>query len=278
MERGKTVEYKSLEYAKRIIMLYKHLCSEKKEFVLSKQLLRSGTSIGANITEAEYGISRKDFLAKMYVAFKECAETLYWLELLRSSGYLNTNEYKSFKTGCDELMKMLSAITKTTKTTTPQLLTPHSSLLTEKGFSLVEMMVALFILTIGLLSAAPLLTMTIGLEAQARSKNAAALAAQNELERLADLYRRNPASEELTIGTHQALELIEIRNPLTQNVLNRYKITWGVGELPDPRPGIDSPGRIISVSATPIPAEDVENTRPFRRKTVTINAVITTEP
>ena len=114
MECEKTVKYKSLNFAKRIIKLYKYLCNEKKEFILSKQILRSGTSIGANITEAEYGISRKDFLAKMYIAFKECAETLYWLELLHSSGYLDTNQYESIKSDCDELMKMLSAITKTT--------------------------------------------------------------------------------------------------------------------------------------------------------------------
>ena len=128
MERKKTVKYKSLEFAKRIIKLYKYLCAEKKEFVLSKQILRSGTSIGANISEAEYGISRKDFLAKMYVAFKECAETKYWLELLYSSDYLNTSEYESLVVECDELMKMLSAITKTTKNS--QLPTPNSQLLT----------------------------------------------------------------------------------------------------------------------------------------------------
>jgi len=128
VERKKTVKYKSLEFAKRIIKLYKYLCAEKKEFVLSKQILRSGTSIGANISEAEYGISRKDFLAKMYVAFKECAETKYWLELLYSSDYLNTSEYESLVVECDELMKMLSAITKTTKNS--QLPTPNSQLLT----------------------------------------------------------------------------------------------------------------------------------------------------
>ena len=122
MECKETVKYKSLNFAKRIIKLYKYLCAEKKEFILSKQILRSGTSIGANITEAEYGISRKDFLAKMYIAFKECAETLYWLELLYSD-YLDTNQYESIKSDCDELMKMLSAITKTTR---EKLLTPPS--------------------------------------------------------------------------------------------------------------------------------------------------------
>lgn len=115
MEHEKTVKFKSLEFAKRIVKLYKYLCENKKEYVLSKQLLRSGTSIGANIAEAECGISRKDFLAKMYIAFKECAETGYWLELLLSSEYITENEYNSIKTDCDELMKMLTSITKTTR-------------------------------------------------------------------------------------------------------------------------------------------------------------------
>jgi four helix bundle protein len=108
-----TVKFKSLAFAKRIVKLYKYLTDEKREFVLSKQLLRSGTSIGANIAEAECGISKKDFLAKMYIAFKECAETQYWLELLLDD-YINQTEYISIKHDCDELMKMLTAITKTT--------------------------------------------------------------------------------------------------------------------------------------------------------------------
>jgi four helix bundle protein len=115
VEREKTVKHKSVEFAKRIVRLYKHMSEGKKEFILSKQLLRSGTSIGANITEAECGASRKDFLSKMNIAYKECAETSYWLELLHSSGYLTNKEYDSIKTDCNELLKMLAAITKTTK-------------------------------------------------------------------------------------------------------------------------------------------------------------------
>ena len=144
-----------------------------------------------------------------------------------------------------------------------------------RGFSLVELMIAVFILTFGLLSAAQLLIMTMGLDALARSKSTATLAAQNELERLTDLYLRNPASGELTIGAHQAAELTEIRNPLTRNVLSRYKITWLVGNIPDPRPGIDLPGRTISVRAVPMLTESVENT--LRSKVITLNAVITAE-
>lgn len=111
------VKIKSIAFAKRIINLYKYLCDTKNEYVISKQLLRSGTSIGANITEAECGISKKEFLAKMYIAFKECAETKYWLDLLVSSEYIKENEHLSIMADCEELMKLLSSITKTTKAT-----------------------------------------------------------------------------------------------------------------------------------------------------------------
>lgn len=114
MEKENTVRYKSFEFAKRIVKLYKYMCDEQKEFVLSKQLLRSGTSIGANIAEAECGISKKDFLAKLYISYKECAETAYWIELLYTSDYIDEKAYKSIKKDCLELQKMLSSITKTT--------------------------------------------------------------------------------------------------------------------------------------------------------------------
>ncbi len=86
------VQDKSLLFAKRIVLLYRYLCEQKKEYVLSKQILRSGTSIGANIAEAQYASSRKDFLNKLYIALKETAETLYWLELLSSCEYLSSEE------------------------------------------------------------------------------------------------------------------------------------------------------------------------------------------
>lgn len=107
---------KSKGFALRIIALYKYLCDEKKEFILSKQLLRSGTSIGANIAEASCAYSSKEFLAKMYIAFKECAETAYWLELLYKAQYLNQPEFDSINADCTELQKILSSITKTMKT------------------------------------------------------------------------------------------------------------------------------------------------------------------
>ena len=106
---------KSKKFSLRIIGLYKYLSDEKKEFVLSKQLLRSGTSIGANIAEANCAISKKDFLAKMYIAFKESSETAYWLELLYGAEYLSKTEFESINLDCIELQKILSSITKTTK-------------------------------------------------------------------------------------------------------------------------------------------------------------------
>ena len=93
--------------------MYKYLCAEKKEFVLSKQILRSGTSIGANLAESEYGISDRDFLSKVYIALKESAETLYWLEILFETNYLEQTEYQSLKNDCEEILKMLKATTKT---------------------------------------------------------------------------------------------------------------------------------------------------------------------
>ena len=96
-----------------IVKLYQYLTGEKKELVMSKQLLRCGTSIGANIAEAVYGSSRKDFTTKLYIALKECAETLYWLELLHESEYLTSPMYTSLYSDCEELRKILSASTKT---------------------------------------------------------------------------------------------------------------------------------------------------------------------
>ncbi len=114
MNEGITYQ-KSKRFAVRIVKLYQYLCKDKKEYMLSKQLLRSGTSIGANIAEANCAFSEKDFLAKMYIAFKECAETEYWLELLHESEILSEQEYRSIIADCNEIKKLLSAITKTTK-------------------------------------------------------------------------------------------------------------------------------------------------------------------
>jgi four helix bundle protein len=108
---------KSMDFSVRIVRLYKFICDEKKEFVMSKQLLRCGTSIGANIYEANNGQSRKDFLAKMYIAFKEASETEYWLTLLHRTDYLTKQQGESILTDCIELKKILTAIIKSTKST-----------------------------------------------------------------------------------------------------------------------------------------------------------------
>ena len=108
------IQIKSKAFAIRIIRLYRYLIETKKEYVLSKQLLRSGTSIGANICEALCGVSKKDFLSKMHISFKECVETQYWLDLLAETDYLSKNEYDSISSDCKELRKLLSSITKST--------------------------------------------------------------------------------------------------------------------------------------------------------------------
>jgi four helix bundle protein len=106
---------KSRKFAIRIYNLYKHLCDEKHEYTLAKQLLRSGTSIGANLTEAQYSISRKEFLAKAQISLKECAETEYWLELLKETGLLLPDEYESIIKDNKELLRLLISTTKTLK-------------------------------------------------------------------------------------------------------------------------------------------------------------------
>ena len=109
------VEEKSKTFALRIIKLYKYLSFNKNETVMSHQVLRSGTSIGANIAEASGATSKKDFLAKVHISFRECSETKYWLEILHESEYLTDAEFQSIYDDCIELRKLLSSITKTTR-------------------------------------------------------------------------------------------------------------------------------------------------------------------
>ena len=109
------IEQKSFEFAVRIVNLYKHLSETKKEFVLSKQLLRSGTSIGANVAEAEQAQSKADFISKMSIALKEASETKYWIRLLASTSYLTEAESVSILNDCVELEKILVSIVKSTK-------------------------------------------------------------------------------------------------------------------------------------------------------------------
>ena len=110
------VASKSYQFALKIISLYKLLAFEKKEFVMSKQLLRSGTAIGALIKEAEHAQSKPDFLNKMNVALKEANETEYWLMLLKDSAFISEIEFNSMCFDCSELIKLLASIVKTTKT------------------------------------------------------------------------------------------------------------------------------------------------------------------
>ena len=110
------IETKSFDFAVRIVGLYKHLTQEKKEFVMAKQLLRCGTSIGANVTEAEKGQSKADFNAKMNIAMKEANETYYWLRLLRRTDYLNEKEFLSMEKDIREILAIITAICKKTNT------------------------------------------------------------------------------------------------------------------------------------------------------------------
>lgn len=106
---------KSKSFAIRIIRMYQFLTTEKKEFIISKQLLRCGTSIGANVRESIYGQSRPDFHTKLTIALKEAAETEYWLELLHETDYITKEQFTSIKNDCNEIIKILTAITKQTK-------------------------------------------------------------------------------------------------------------------------------------------------------------------
>ena len=104
------IETKSFDFGVRIVKLIQYLCEEKKEFVLSKQLLRSGTSIGANVSEAQRGQSKPDFYAKLAISLKEANETRYWIRLLHATQYLSEKEYSSLDTDINEIISILVAI------------------------------------------------------------------------------------------------------------------------------------------------------------------------
>lgn len=106
---------KSLHFAARIVKLYQYLSKEKRETVISKQIIRSGTSIGANANEAVYGVSKADFIAKLQISLKETAETEYWLRLLVLSGYITETEGDSLLHDCLEIKRILVSTLKTTK-------------------------------------------------------------------------------------------------------------------------------------------------------------------
>ena len=113
--KERTVKSKSFAFALRIVRLYQFMNNEKREFVLSKQFLRSGTAIGALVREAEHGESKADFVHKMAIAQKEANETEYWLELIFHSDYITKNQFDSLMADCTEIRKMLSSIIITTK-------------------------------------------------------------------------------------------------------------------------------------------------------------------
>jgi four helix bundle protein len=115
MKKDNVIQEKSFTFAIRIVNLYKFLCEEKREFVLSKQVLRSGTSIGANIEESIGGYSDKDFLSKLSIAYKEARETVYWLKLLLATGYLNQEQANSLLNDAEEICKIIGSIQLTIK-------------------------------------------------------------------------------------------------------------------------------------------------------------------
>jgi four helix bundle protein len=116
MKEKENIAYdKAYDFAVRVVDCVKEIQIENKEFVLSKQLLRSGTSIGANLSEANGAISRADFSAKVSIAYKECLETKYWLNLLKDTGYLKKEKFDDLHASADELAKILFSILKTTR-------------------------------------------------------------------------------------------------------------------------------------------------------------------
>jgi four helix bundle protein len=115
MKQENVIQTKSYEFAKKVVNLYRYLVEEKREYVLSKQLLRSGTSIGANVEEGIGGQSPKDFFAKLNIAYKEARESHYWLRLLKDTGYLEIDKATEYLNDCDELLRIMGSIIKTMK-------------------------------------------------------------------------------------------------------------------------------------------------------------------
>ena len=114
-KKDNIVQNKSYDFSLRIVKLYQFLSTEKKEYVISKQILRSGTSIGANIEEAIGGISKKDFVHKLSISYKEARETHYWIRIIKDSDYINKELANSLLEDCDELLKLLYTIINSTK-------------------------------------------------------------------------------------------------------------------------------------------------------------------
>ncbi|MBQ3710617.1 MAG: four helix bundle protein [Bacteroidales bacterium] len=124
LKNENVVREKGFKFAIRIVRLYQYLTNiqnSNRELILSKQVLRSGTSVGANIRESRNAQTVKDFLTKLYIASKEADETGYWLELLKETGYISEEQFESINQDCEEIMKLLASIIKTTKKNNPDL-------------------------------------------------------------------------------------------------------------------------------------------------------------
>lgn len=115
MKTENIIKSKSFLFSVKVVTLYKYLSTEKKEFVLSRQLLRSGTAIGALVREAEQAESKADFIHKMSIGLKEANETEYWIDLLNASDYLKEDQFQNFKKDIKEILKLLVSIIKTSK-------------------------------------------------------------------------------------------------------------------------------------------------------------------
>ncbi|HHU16573.1 MAG: four helix bundle protein [Kiritimatiellia bacterium] len=119
MKTDGVLQTKSKAFAIRIVRLFQFLTEKKREFVLSKQVLRSGTSIGANIAESKYAISRKDFILKLQIALKEASETAFWLELLHETDYLAHRDFSGIYADCEEMLRLLTSSLLTLKKQSP---------------------------------------------------------------------------------------------------------------------------------------------------------------
>jgi prepilin-type N-terminal cleavage/methylation domain-containing protein len=141
------------------------------------------------------------------------------------------------------------------------------------GFSLIEMMMALTILTFGLLAVGPLLHIAAGASSLARSKDAAAVAAQDLLETLSDLYRRNPSADDLSLGDHGPRQT-QIMNPTDETILNRFDLNWTITNIYDPRPAKVVDARLIRVTITPIQSSGSRNNRPSLNKVLSVTTIL----
>ena len=154
-----------------------------------------------------------------------------------------------------------------------QTVASSSAMMPARGFSLIEMTIALLVLTFGLLTAAQLMSTALNSSSLARSKGTAAIAAQDKLEYLADLYRRNSSATDLAAGNHGPQQ-VEVVNPADGSTLNLYNVSWSVGNVPDPRPGKILAARLLTVTVVPIRSDGTTNNRTPLNKVVSVTAIV----